>query len=86
MLSWAVEETRGPAAGLHQTRRARQGRRRCLALGQRERGIEVWLDAWEMGPGHNFVARINAGLEQATAEPDRDERSAGSQPMSHALI
>ena len=38
-----------------------------LALALRERGIEVWLDKWEIGPGDDIVARINAGLEEATA-------------------
>ena len=38
-----------------------------LALGLRERGIEPWLDQWEIGAGDDIVASINAGLEQAQA-------------------
>lgn len=28
----------------------------------RARGIDAWLDAWEIAPGDDFVARINEGL------------------------
>jgi tetratricopeptide (TPR) repeat protein len=28
----------------------------------RERGINAWLDKWEVQPGHDFVQRINEGL------------------------
>ncbi len=38
-----------------------------LALGLRERGIEPWLDKWEIGPGDDIAAGINAGLEAANA-------------------
>lgn len=36
-----------------------------LARALRARGIEVWLDTWEIGPGDDIVAAINAGLEAA---------------------
>ena len=39
----------------------------ALALALRERGIEPWLDKWEIGPGDDIVASINAGLEEASA-------------------
>jgi tetratricopeptide (TPR) repeat protein len=39
----------------------------ALAEGLKQRGIEVWLDAWELDSGHNFVASINASLDNATA-------------------
>ena len=38
-----------------------------LALALRERGIEPWFDKWEIGPGDDIVASINAGLEEADA-------------------
>ena len=38
-----------------------------LALALRERGIDPWLDKWEIAPGDDIVARINAGLEEAGA-------------------
>ncbi|MGZ9112904.1 MAG: toll/interleukin-1 receptor domain-containing protein, partial [Rhodoplanes sp.] len=34
----------------------------ALAVALRQRGIEVWLDKWEIGPGDDIVASINAGL------------------------
>lgn len=37
----------------------------ALAMALRERGIEVWLDKWEIGPGDDIVASINAGLDEA---------------------
>src|SRR5438067_1104654 len=39
----------------------------ALARDLHEHGIETWLDRWTMGPGDNFVAKINEGLEQADA-------------------
>jgi tetratricopeptide (TPR) repeat protein len=39
----------------------------ALAAALHGRGIEVWLDKYEMGTGDNFVAKINDGLEQAAA-------------------
>src|SRR5688500_12909001 len=39
----------------------------ALALALRERGIVPWLDKWEIGPGDDIVASINAGLEEAPA-------------------
>jgi len=39
----------------------------ALALALRERGIEPWLDKWEIGPGDDIVASINAGLDEAQA-------------------
>lgn len=38
-----------------------------LALALRERGIDPWLDKWEISPGDDIVASINAGLEEAPA-------------------
>lgn len=38
-----------------------------LARALRERGIECWLDRWEIGPGDDIVARINGGLDEADA-------------------
>src|ERR1017187_421028 len=38
-----------------------------LALGLRERGIDPWWDKWEIGPGDDIVASINAGLDEAGA-------------------
>lgn len=38
-----------------------------LALALTERGIDVWLDKWEISPGDDIVARINEGLATATA-------------------
>ena len=51
-----------------------------LATGRRARGIDVWLDIWEIAPGDDIVARINQGLQQADAgvivfsEHSRDSR------------
>ncbi|NJN71143.1 MAG: toll/interleukin-1 receptor domain-containing protein [Nitrospira sp.] len=39
----------------------------ALALALHERGIEPWLDRWEIGPGDDIVASINAGLDEAPA-------------------
>lgn len=33
----------------------------------RDRGIDTWLDTWMIAPGDDIVAKINAGLEEATA-------------------
>ena len=33
----------------------------------RERGFDPWFDKWEIGPGDDIVASINAGLEEADA-------------------
>jgi tetratricopeptide (TPR) repeat protein len=38
-----------------------------LAAGLREMGFEVWLDKWEIGAGHDFVAEINKGLHKCSA-------------------
>ena len=38
-----------------------------LAQALRERGIDAWLDKWEIGPGDDIVARINEGLEETQA-------------------
>lgn len=38
-----------------------------LALALCERGIEPWLDKWEIGSGENIVAAINKGLEESPA-------------------
>jgi hypothetical protein len=38
-----------------------------LAVALQERGIQPWLDKWEIGPGDDIVAKINAGLEEASA-------------------
>ena len=38
-----------------------------LATALRERGIDAWVDKWEMGPGDDFIAAINEGLEEADA-------------------
>ena len=35
------------------------------ALALRERGIDPWLDKWEIGAGDDIVASINAGLDEA---------------------
>jgi hypothetical protein len=40
---------------------------KALAEKLKARGIDVWLDAWQMGTGDNFVSHINTGLDQATA-------------------
>ena len=40
---------------------------RVLATGLLQRGIDAWLDEWEIGPGDDIVAKINQGLEQADA-------------------
>jgi hypothetical protein len=37
------------------------------ALALRERGIDPWLDKWEIGAGDDIVASINAGLDEAGA-------------------
>jgi hypothetical protein len=39
----------------------------ALATALHARGIEPWFDKWEIGPGDDIVARINAGLEAAEA-------------------
>ena len=39
----------------------------ALAVALRERGIEPWLDKWEIGPGDDIVASINRGLDEADA-------------------
>jgi hypothetical protein len=39
----------------------------ALAVALRERGIEPWLDKWEIGPGDDIVASINDGLDKADA-------------------
>ena len=33
----------------------------------RERGFDPWFDKWEIGPGDDIVASINAGLDEAGA-------------------
>ena len=38
-----------------------------LARELRARGIDAWLDKWEIGPGDDIVASINAGLDAADA-------------------
>ena len=38
-----------------------------LAQALRDRGIDAWLDKWEIGPGDDIVARINEGLEETQA-------------------
>src|SRR3954454_18067206 len=39
----------------------------ALAVALRERGIDPWLDEWEIGPGDDIVASINLGLDEAGA-------------------
>ncbi|MDX2030205.1 MAG: CHAT domain-containing protein [Blastocatellia bacterium] len=39
----------------------------ALAAALRERGIEPWLDKWEISAGDDIVASINAGLDEAGA-------------------
>jgi hypothetical protein len=39
----------------------------ALAVALRDRGIDSWLDKWEIGAGDDIVASINAGLDQAGA-------------------
>src|SRR4029077_9366951 len=39
----------------------------ALAGALRDRGIDPWLDKWEIGAGDDIVASINAGLDQAGA-------------------
>ncbi|MEM9156365.1 MAG: CHAT domain-containing protein [Cyanobacteria bacterium P01_F01_bin.33] len=39
----------------------------AFALALHERNIDPWLDKWEIGPGDDIVAKINAGLEEADA-------------------
>jgi hypothetical protein len=39
----------------------------ALAVALRDRGIDPWLDKWEIGAGDDIVASINAGLDQAGA-------------------
>jgi tetratricopeptide (TPR) repeat protein len=36
-----------------------------IARTLRERGIDAWLDAWEILPGDSIVGKINTGLENA---------------------
>jgi hypothetical protein len=38
-----------------------------LAAALRARGIDAWLDKWEIGPGDDIIASINRGLEEAQA-------------------
>jgi len=38
-----------------------------LAQALRDRGIDAWLDKWEIGPGDDIVAKINEGLEETQA-------------------
>ena len=38
-----------------------------LAAALRAKGIDVWLDQWEIAPTDDIVQSINAGLEQAGA-------------------
>ena len=38
-----------------------------LVLGLHQRGIDPWWDKWEIGPGDDIVASINAGLDEAGA-------------------
>jgi hypothetical protein len=39
-----------------------------FATALRERGIDVWVDRWEIGPGDNFVGRIfDEGIGNADA-------------------
>lgn len=35
-----------------------------LARALRAKGIDAWLDKWEIAPGDDIVARINEGLEE----------------------
>src|SRR5262245_30158641 len=39
----------------------------CEQLAERLRndGVRVWLDQWQIKPGHNIDDRINEGLEQS---------------------
>ncbi|MGZ8347811.1 MAG: TIR domain-containing protein, partial [Allosphingosinicella sp.] len=37
----------------------------ALAEALRARGIDVWLDKWEIGAGDDIVAKINEGLDKA---------------------
>ena len=39
----------------------------ALARYLRERGIDVWLDQWEISPGDDIIARMNDGLLRADA-------------------
>jgi len=39
----------------------------ALALALRERGIDPWLDKWEIAAGDDIVASINRGLDEAGA-------------------
>ncbi|MFN6338092.1 MAG: TIR domain-containing protein [Cyanobacteriota bacterium] len=39
----------------------------ALARFLRQRGIDAWFDQWEIAPGDDILAKINAGLEQADA-------------------
>jgi len=39
----------------------------ALAEALTERGLVVWLDKWEIGPGDDVVQSINAGLDEADA-------------------
>jgi len=38
-----------------------------LALALRARGIDPWLDKWQIGPGDDIVTSINTGLDEASA-------------------
>ena len=39
----------------------------AFAAALRERGIDAWLDRWEIAGGDDVVATINQGLEEADA-------------------
>ncbi|HET8798866.1 MAG TPA: CHAT domain-containing protein, partial [Thermoanaerobaculia bacterium] len=39
----------------------------ALAIALGAHGFEVWLDKWMIAPGDDVVAKINAGLEEASA-------------------
>jgi len=39
----------------------------ALAEALRARGIDAWLDQWEIAPGDSIVGKINEGLDQAEA-------------------
>jgi hypothetical protein len=38
-----------------------------LVLALRERSFDPWFDKWEISPGDDIVASINAGLDEAGA-------------------
>lgn len=39
----------------------------ALAEALRQRGFDPWVDKWQIVPGQDIVARINAGLAVAEA-------------------